>query len=193
MDTLNIGIIIGSTREKRFGEQPAQWIFEKTQKKSGVTAELVDLRDYPLPFYEEAQTPGALKGNYKNDMARTWLAKIKTFDAYIIVSPEYNHGYPAVLKNALDYAYYEWNNKPVGFVSYGGVGGARSVEQLRLVTIELQMAPIRNAVYIPGFWKLLDEHGKLKTESFDEQGDKLLEQLVWWGKALQTARAATTV
>jgi NAD(P)H-dependent FMN reductase len=191
-NNLHIGIIIGSTREARFSEQPAQWIFAKAAARTGITAELLDLRDYPLPFYEEAQGPSSLKGNYKNEVAKKWLAKVATCDAYIIVTPEYNHGYPAVLKNALDYVYYEWNKKPVSFVSYGGVGGARAIEQLRLVSIELQMAPLSTSVNITGFWSLLDEKGKLKsTESFDKQGDKLLDQLTWWGHALKEARNKT--
>lgn len=189
MDNLSIGIIVGSTREGRLSVQPAHWIFDKVTRTPGVTAELIDLRDYPLPFYDEARTPKEIKDDYKNDTARAWLAKLKTIDAFIIVSPEYNHGYPGVLKNALDYAYFEWNNKPVGFVSYGTVGGGRVVEQLRLVAIELQMAPIRNAVHILSPWHLMDEQGKLKTESFDKQGDALIEQLVWWGTALKKARA----
>ena len=191
-NNLRIGIIVGSTREARFSEQPAQWIFAKAAARAGITAELLDLRDYPLPFYEEAQGASSLKGNYKNEVAKKWLAKVAAFDAYIIVTPEYNHGYPAVLKNALDYVYYEWNKKPVSFVSYGGVGGARAIEQLRLVSIELQMAPLSTSVNITGFWSLLDEKGKLKsTESFDKQGDKLIDQLTWWGHALKEARNKT--
>lgn len=188
MNLINLGIIMGSTRPHRFNEKPTQWIYEVALKKPNIHVEILDLRDYPLPFYAEADTPGALKGNYASEIAKQWLAKIKTFDAYIIVTPEYNHGYPAVLKNALDYVYYEWNNKPVGFVSYGSVGGARSVEQLRQVCVELQLVPIRNAVHIAQFWKLLDEQGNLKTETFAEQGEKLLDQLLWWAQVLKAAR-----
>lgn len=190
MQTLSIGIIVGSTRENRLSIQPAQWILEKAARAPGVQAELIDLRDYPLPFYNEARSPKDIKDDYHDEIARAWLAKLKTIDAFIVVSPEYNHGYPGVLKNALDYAYFEWNNKPVGFVSYGTVGGGRVIEQLRLVAIELQMAPIRNAVHIASPWHLMDEQGKLKTDSFEKQGDALIEQLVWWGNALKKARLA---
>jgi len=115
----------------------------------GITPELVDLRDYPLPFFEETVAPMKSNGQYKSTVAGRWSGTISRADAFIIISPEYNHGYTGVLKNALDYLYREWNNKPVGFVSYGSTGGARVIEQLRLVAIELQMLPIRNALHIP--------------------------------------------
>jgi NAD(P)H-dependent FMN reductase len=105
------------------------------------------------------------------------------------VTPEYNHGYSAVMKNAIDYVSREWNKKPAAFVSYGSVGGARAIEQLREVVIELQMAPIRNAVHMTNFWSLLDEKGAINTESFEHSGDALIDQLIWWTDALVAARA----
>jgi NAD(P)H-dependent FMN reductase len=188
---LKIQVILGSTRKGRFSDKPGKWILEEAQKKEGVEAELVDLRDYPLPFFDEPMGPAGLQGKYSSDIAVQWAKKVAEADAYIIAAPEYNHGYPAVLKNALDYAYNEWNNKPVGFVSWGGVAGARVVEQLREVAIELQMAPIRNAVHIPSFWTLLDEKGNLKEGALDQMKDssnKMLDQLIWWAKALKNAR-----
>jgi NAD(P)H-dependent FMN reductase len=188
---LKIQVILGSTRKGRFSDKPGKWIIEEAQKKEGVEAELVDLRDYPLPFFDEPMGPAGLQGKYSSDIAVQWAKKVAEADAYIIAAPEYNHGYPAVLKNALDYAYNEWNNKPVGFVSWGGVAGARVVEQLREVAIELQMAPIRNAVHIPSFWTLLDEKGNLKEGALDQMKDssnKMLDQLIWWAKALKNAR-----
>ena len=185
---IKIHIIIGSTRQNRFSEKPAHWIFEEVKKREGVEVELLDLRDYPLPFFNEPTPPAGMKEEYKDFIARKWVSKIAEADAYIIVTPEYNHGYPAVLKNALDYGYVQWNNKPVGFVSYGGVAGARAVEQLRLVAIELQMAPIRNAVHIPTFWTMLDEKGNLKTEMLKDMAEKMVTQLIWWASALKTAR-----
>ncbi len=187
---IRIGIILGSTRESRFGEKPARWIFGLASRNGEVDAELLDLRDYPLPFYDEPLTPSKLK-SYKSPVADRWAKKIDGMDAYIIVTPEYNHGYPAVLKNALDYAYFQWNRKPVGFVSWGGAGGTRSVEQLRQVSVELQMAPIRNAVHIQSFWTLLDPSGNLKPgaiEAYDDAAGNMLEQLLWWAKALKAAR-----
>ncbi len=187
-DKIKIAIIVGSTRNQRFGEKPAKWISEEAKKIEGIEAELIDLRDYPLPFFDYPQSPAALDGKYPNEVALKLAKKIDWADAFIIVSPEYNHGYSAVLKNALDYLYQEWNNKPVGFVSWGGVGGARSVEQLRLVAIELQMAPIRNAIHIPNFWELMDENGNFNSESLGKSAEIFFQQLIWWARALKAAR-----
>ncbi len=110
-------------------------------------------------------------------------------DGFIIVSPEYNHAYPAVLKNAMDWIYPEWNNKPVGFVSYGSVGGARGVEQLRLVAVELQMSPIRQGVFIPGAYPFGAKEWKPEAdESLTRDAGKMFDQLLWWAKALKNAR-----
>ena len=188
---LKIQIILGSTRQNRFGDKPARWIYKEAKKRKEIETEFLDLRDYPLEFYDEPVPPTMLNGNYSDEMAKRWVKKVGEADAYIIVAPEYNHGYPAVLKNALDYPYSEWNNKPVGFISYGGVGGARSIQQLRQVAIQLQMAPIRNSIHIPSFWKMLDENGKLKPGAFNslkESADGFFDQLIWWAKALKKAR-----
>lgn len=190
-DALRLAVIVGSTREARFSEKPAEWIYSEARKLKGVDAQLLDLREYTLPFFNEPISPAMVEpGSYGTADIRKWVRKVKEADAYIIVTPEYNHGYPAVLKNALDHAYYEWNNKPVAFVSYGGVAGARSVEQLRLVAIELQMMPIRNAVHIPEFWNLLDETGRFKADVLKETAEKMFEQLLWWARILRTAREA---
>lgn len=189
---LKIKIILGSTRPNRFSDKPGRWIYEEVKKKDGVEGELLDLRDYPFPFFDEPMSPGMITdGAYPNEIAKRWADKIRDADAFIIVAPEYNHGISGVLKNALDYIYAEWNNKPVGFVAYGSVGGARSVEHLRGVAVELQMAPIRNAVHIPQHWNLLDQSGNLKEGSLDPlkgNAEALINQLVWWAKALKTAR-----
>jgi NAD(P)H-dependent FMN reductase len=147
--TVKLQIIIGSTRQNRFSEKPARWLFDLAKTRTDAEFELLDLRDYPLPFYDEPVPPALIKGNYQNETAKKWAAKIAEGDGYIIVTPEYNHGYPGVLKNALDYLATEWGKKPVGFVSYGGVSGARSVEQLRQVVIELRMVPIEAALLLP--------------------------------------------
>lgn len=188
---IKIQVILGSTRPQRFSEKPGKWIFELLQKREGIEAELIDLRDYPLPFFDEPVSPAMSKGEYSNKEAEKWAKKVAEADGYIIVTPEYNHGYSAVLKNALDYVYSEWNNKPVGFVAYGGMGGARAVEQLREVAVELQMVPIRAAVHIPAFWTLLDDKGNLKTESLNESAEVMLDQLIWWVKVLRSGRAKT--
>lgn len=188
---VNLKIIVGSTRQNRFSEHPAHWLYEEAKQLADFEIEILDLRDYPLPFFNEPVSPSMTKGDHKDRLVARWAKKIAKADAYIVVTPEYNHGYPAVLKNAFDHIYYEWNNKPIGFLSYGTANGARSVEQLRLVAIELQMAPIRNAVYIPNFWSLLDADGQLKLDAFvplEPNAEKLFNQLIWWAKALKTAR-----
>jgi len=186
-----IGIIIGSTREGRFGERPAHWIHEIARQRTDLDFELIDLRDYPLPFFNEPMSPAWAP--VKNEAAQRWGDKLAAFDGLIVVTPEYNHGPSAVLKNALDYAYKEFVRKPIAFVGYGGVGAARAVEQLRLIAVELQMTPVRNAVHLGmveflGIW----QQGK----SFDdfphlEQAAKgMLDDLAWWARALKTAREA---
>src|SRR5665213_949628 len=106
---LKIKVILGSTRQGRFGDKPAHWIFDEAKKKEGVEVEYLDLRDYALPFFDEPAPPSSIKEPYINPVVQKWTAKIADGDAIIVVTPEYNHGYPAVLKNALDYVYKEWN------------------------------------------------------------------------------------
>lgn len=186
-----IGIVIGSTREGRFSEKPAHWIYEIARQRTDLAFELIDLRDHPLPFFDESMS--LMYAPAKNDAARRWADKLAMLDGLIVVTPEYNHGPSAVLKNALDYAYQAFNRKPIGFVGYGGVGAARAVEQLRLVSIELQMAPVRNAVHIGmveflGIW----QQGK-SFEDFPHLGEAatgLLNDIAWWAKALKTPRDA---
>lgn len=195
MSTLNIGIIVGSTRPNRFSDKPAEWIHAKAKNSQGMEPELLDLRDWPMPFYNEPMSPMYLEGKYTDEVVKKWVKKIGELDGFIIITPEYNHGYPAVLKNALDFPYAEWNNKPVAFVTYGSVGGARSVEQLRLVAIELQMAPIREAVHIPGqtVFPILAGNAEWRPDedaSLMAAADTMLKQLAWWGRALKSARSA---
>ncbi|MFA4830726.1 MAG: NAD(P)H-dependent oxidoreductase [Patescibacteria group bacterium] len=199
MNTLiKIKIILGSVRQNRFSEKPAQWIFEEAKKLEGVEAELLDLRDYPMPFFDSPMSPSMAKGQYSDEFVKKWAEKINDGDAFIIVAPEYNHGYSAVLKNAMDVIYPEWNKKPVGFVSYGSALGARSVEQLRQVAVELQMAPIRNAIHIPVdiFMAAMMGKGPTGNEMFKPihegvMGDRVqifFDDLLWWARALKAAR-----
>ena len=185
--TIKIKVILGTTRQNRFGDKPAQWICDEARVQSGVEVELLDLRDYPLPFFEEGLPPGLAKDGYTNPAVVKWREKIREADGFIIVTPEYNHGYPAVLKNALDYTYYAWARKAVAFVSWGGAGGARGVEQLRLVTIELDMVPTRSAVHIPNPWFIQDMSG-IDTEANQQAAKALLDNLTWWTGALKAAR-----
>jgi NAD(P)H-dependent FMN reductase len=187
-----IGIVIGSTREGRFADKPAQWINGIAQQRSDLAFELVDLRDHPLPFFNEPMSPAWAP--VKNEAAQRWAAKLATLDGLVVVTPEYNHGPSAVLKNAFDYAYKEFGRKPIGFVGYGGVGAARAVEQLRLVAVEVQMAPVRNAVHIGmveflGIWqqgKSFDDYPHLA-----QAAGGMLDDMAWWAKALKGARQAT--
>jgi NAD(P)H-dependent FMN reductase len=189
MDALKIKVILGSTRQQRFGEQPAKWIFEKAKVK-GFDIELLDLRDYPMQFFDEPISPSMSKEPYTNPIVAKWTAKISEADGFIMTVAEYNHGYAAVLKNAIDYVGKEWNKKPVAFIGYGSVGGARAIEQLREVAVETQMMPIRNSVHMTNFWGMLDANGAMNFSSFEGAGDALLDQLTWWANALKTARAA---
>ena len=146
MSKQRLAIVIGSIRPNRFGGHAAQWIEEIARRRTDFEVELIDLKDYPMPLFAEEASP--FYAPSKNEVAQRWQKKVGEFDAFIFTAAEYNRGPTAVLKNALDYAYAEWGNKPVAFVGYGGVGGARAVEQLRLHAIELQMAPIRSAIHI---------------------------------------------
>jgi NAD(P)H-dependent FMN reductase len=188
-----IAVIIGSTRQGRFGEKPARWIFDELKKRKGVEAELIDLRDYRIPFYDHPASPAWSQGPFGDDTTQAWTKKIAENDGFIIVAPEYNRGYSAELKNAIDHVYSEWNNKPVAFVSYGSVGGGRAVEQLRLVAIELQMAPIRQGVHIffDTYMSMVKDEAPVdpaKFASVQQNADTMIDQLIWWTDALKAAR-----
>jgi len=189
---LNIKVIAGSTREGRFSDKAAAWIAEEIKKQEEVVVEVLDLRDYNMPFFNEPMSPSFKQEPYTNEVVTRFTKKIEEGDAFVIVTPEYNHGTSGVLKNALDWVYPEWNNKPISFVSYGSVGGARAIEQLRMSAIELQMAPIRAAVHIPGEQYFPVLFGKMEAkELFALQSDKakaMITQLLWWTRALKKAR-----
>ncbi|MBI2593319.1 NAD(P)H-dependent oxidoreductase [Candidatus Daviesbacteria bacterium] len=187
---MKIGVILGSIRDIRRGGRVAKWLMPQLSKFKAVEIELLDLKDYPLPFFNESNSPEGLKGEYTNTVAKKWSAKIASMDGFIFITPEYNHGTSAVLKNALDWLYYEWVRKPVAFISYSpnAAGGVRAVEQLRQNVIELQMAPLREAIHITYVLDTLDEQGNLLKGHFDERLVKLMEELLWWANALKTAR-----
>src|SRR6201988_186763 len=138
-----ISVIVGSTRQNRFSEKPAQWIHQQLQKRQAIAAQLLALRDFPMPFFDQPLPP-AMPGRppYEHDVVKKWTEQIATADGFVFVTPEYNYGPSAVLKNAIDWVYPEWNHKAAAFVSYGGAMGARGVQQIRETLIELQMAPI---------------------------------------------------
>ncbi len=188
---MKIGVILGSIRKVRRGGRVAKWLMPELSKIKEAKFELLDLRDYPLPFYAEDSSPDSLENGYTDEVATKWAAKIGEMDGFILIVSEYNHGPTAVLKNALDYVYKEWNKKPVGFVSYatGAAGGIRAVEQLRQVVVELQMAPMHTAIHITSVLDTIDEEGKLLKGNYNERVIKMVEQLLWWANALKTARA----
>jgi NAD(P)H-dependent FMN reductase len=181
-----IGIILGSTRPNRNGEQVAKWVYDIASRRDDAEFELVDLRDYPLPHLDEPLPPSM--GQYQNEHTRQWADKIGSFDGFVFVTPEYNHSTSGVLKNAIDYLYAEWNNKAVGFVSYGSVGGARAAEHLRLVAGELQMADVRQQVAL----SLLTEFENFSVFKPGDYNlaalDTLLDQVVAWSAALAPLR-----
>lgn len=182
---LNIGVILGSTRPGRLGEQVAEWVMKLATDRNDASFTLIDLADHPLPHLDES-TPPSL-GRYEHDHTKKWAETVDGFDGFVIVTPEYNHGPSGVLKNALDYVYGEWNDKAVGFVSYGSAGGTRAVEQLRQVVGELRMADVRNQVALP-FATEFDRRVFDPTEAAAKALDGMLDQLVAWSGALETVR-----
>jgi NAD(P)H-dependent FMN reductase len=183
---IRIGIILGSTRPNRNGEQVARWVYDIASRRSDAEFELVDLRDYPLPHLDEPLPPSM--GQYQNDHTLQWAEKIASFDGFVIVTPEYNHSTSGVLKNAIDYLYAEWNNKAVGFVSYGSVGGARAAEHLRLVAGELQMADVRQQVTLSLITEF-ENFSVLKPSDYSQASlNTLLDQVIAWSAALEPLR-----
>lgn len=184
-----IGIIIGTTRQGRFADGPTNWIAAIAGKRNDAEYEVVDLRDYPMPFFDEKGSPFYVPP--ENEAALKWGAKMDSLDGYIFITAEYNHSVSGVLKNALDYAYKEFNRKPATFVAYGGTGGARAVEHLRHILAELQVASLKFPVHI-GMTELMGIMREGKTMAdypyLDEIAEKMLDELLWWTNALKTAR-----
>jgi NAD(P)H-dependent FMN reductase len=184
-----IGIVIGTTRPGRFGEKAAHWLLAQAQRREDLQFTLIDLRDYPMPFFEEKRPPSAKEPDH--EAARSWGRTIDALDGFVFVTAEYNRGPSAVLKNAMDYAYHQWRRKPAAFLGYGGLGGARAVEQLRMVCVELQMAVIRNAVHIAGsdFKRAASGEVPLATlEGLPESAGRMFDELSWWTDVLRSAR-----
>jgi NAD(P)H-dependent FMN reductase len=194
MSKPKIAIVVGSTRAARFADVPTDWIAKIAKSHADIDVEIVDLRDFPLPFFDEVASSAWVPS--QNEVALRWQKKVASFDGFIFTAAEYNHGPTAVLKNAIDYAANEWNKKPAGFVGYGSVGGARAVEQLRLHAVELQMAPVKSAVHIAwGDFLAVKQDGK-KLEDFEhlnQAAAALVNDIAWWAKVLKAARAADAV
>lgn len=180
-------VILGSTREGRFGPTVASWFMSIAGQRNDMEFELIDLQDWPMPFFDHSKSPAS---GVIAPEARDWSAKVDAADGFVLVTPEYNRGYSAVLKNALDHLYEEWRSKPVAFVGYGtSAGGARAIGQLHPVVIELNMIPVRNDVVLVSAHRLFDDEGTMQEERFNEKANQLLEQLSGLVGALNSLRA----
>lgn len=193
MSKPKIALIVGSTRKVRFADLPAAWIKAQAEARGDLDIEVVDLRDYPMPLFDEMASNAYVPT--QDPIAQKWQAKLAGFDGYIFVVAEYNHSITGALKNALDQAYVEWAKKPMGAIAYGSMGGARALEHLRMIAVELQMVPVRNAVHIGGgdFWKVhpgMGGSGNLADieGAIAPSAKALLDDVVWWAKATMAAR-----
>jgi len=183
---LKIGIVTGSTRPGRNNLAVAHWVLGIAKQRTDAEFELVDIADYQLPLLDEPMSP--MFGKHIKPHTMAWADKIASCDAYVFVTPEYNHSTSGALKNAIDYLYGEWNNKAAGFVSYGGAGGVRAVEHLRLIMSELMVATVRAQVTL----SLLTDFEHFTTFTPDPRHEPethtMLDQLVAWGEALKALR-----
>lgn len=189
-DTLRLQIIIGSTRPGRTGKPVADWFTEIARAHGGFEVEVVDLMEWQLPMLSEPKHPRL--GEYTQELTRKWSATIDAADAYVIVTPEYNYGYTAPVKNALDHLSREWKDKVVGFVSYGGVaGGTRAVQMLKQVVTTLKLLPVFEAVSIPFVQTLLDDGRFQSNDVIDASAADLLDELARVGHAMRGLRVPT--
>ncbi|WP_214411750.1 NADPH-dependent FMN reductase [Sphaerisporangium fuscum] len=182
-----IAIVVGSTRPGRIGRNVAEWAHRIASKRTEAEYEIVDLADQNLPLYDE-EIPAAV-GRYAGEHTRRWAEIVRRYDGYLVVTPEYNHAPPAALKNAFDFVHAEWRNKAIGFVGYGAAGGARAVEHLKLVAVELSIAPVsaQLGLLIPGDFPNYPEFGPLEIR--ESELHRVLDQLESWSKALATVSA----
>ena len=185
---IDVAIIVGSTRPGRKAESVARWVLGIAQQRSDARFELVDVADYNLPLLDEPVPPSMHR--YSQEHTKRWAAKIEVFDAFVFVTPEYNHGTSAALKNAIDFLYREWNNKTAGFVSYGSAGGVRAVEHLRLVMGELQVADVRGQVMLSVFTDFENMQTFKPADRHVQSLNTMLDQLIAWGGALKSVRTA---
>lgn len=190
---LKIGVILGSVRQGRFGDKPAHWILDELRKRRGVEATLLDLKDFDLPNFDQPVSPAWISEPYEQDNVARWTAAVGREDGFVIVAPEYNRSVGGAIKNAFDWVYPEWNRKAVGFVGYGATGGARAVEHMRNIAVELQMAPVGQGVHI--MWgtmaPLLQASPPVDAASFaavQQAADTMIDQLLWWTATLKDAR-----
>lgn len=182
---LNVAVLVGSTRDGRFGDTVARWFLAQAQERADMTLDVIDLIDIDLPMIYPQQPEPAVQA---------YIERIERADAFVVITPEYNHGYPASLKQAIDLPRTQWQRKPVGFVSYGGTaGGLRAVEQLRQVFAELHAVTMRDSVSFHMAWQLFDEAGQpTEPSGCNAAAHTMLDHLAWWATALRTARHADT-
>lgn len=183
-----IKVIIGTTRDGRFGDKPAAWIMDLSKQYTDATFELIDLKDINLPLFDEPVPP--LMGDYRHEHTKAWAKTIGEADGFIFVTGEYNFSVPPSLKNALDYLAAEWRYKPVVFVSYGAAaGGLRAVQHLRDIAGNLGYIPLQDAVIFTNYWNQLDESGNLKpSEEQLTNAHKLLKNIIFWAERLKPIR-----
>lgn len=193
---MKLGIIIGATRQGRVSDREAKWVFNTAKEMKDVNAEIVDLRDYPMPFFDEAISPRYNPDRKIDPKVAPWLKKLEEFDAYVFVTPEYNHSIPGVLKNALDYVTWEFMRKPAMIASHGAAGGARAQLALKVILSESKAVPIPlpSSVAVVGMSEKLDENGELTAagkanEYFHKGLEDTLADLKWYSDALAAARA----
>jgi len=186
---ITIKILTGSIRPNRFNIQPATWVYELAKERTDIEVELIDLKDINLPFLDEPIPPSQHK--YSKDHTKEWAKRINDSDGFIFVTPEYNHGVSPVLKNAIDFLWYEWHYKPVSFISYGSLaGGARAVEHWRGISAELKMYDLRDQILIPNYFEHLDTNGHYQfTATQESLAHKILDDLVFWAQIMKEARA----
>ena len=181
-----VAIIVGSTRPGRKAEAVARWVYDIAKKRDDAEFEVVDIASFELPLLDEPVPPSMAQ--YSKPHTKAWSAKIDGFDAFVFVTPEYNHGISGALKNAIDFLYKEWNNKAAGFVGYGSAGGVRAVESLRLVMGELQVADVRAQVMLSLFTDF-ENFTTFKPAAMHEKSvNTMLDQVIAWGGALRAVR-----
>src|SRR5918993_6088749 len=183
---LRVVIILGSTRPGRNGEAVAKWVYDIAKRRTDAEFEYLDIIDYNLPLLDEPIPPSL--GKYSKEHTKAWAAKIDSFDAFVFVTAEYNHGIPGALKNAIDFLFREWNNKVAGFVSYGSAGGGRAVEQQRLVMAELKVATVRSQVQLSLFTDFENFSTFRPHEIHVKSTNNMLDEVISWASAMKTLR-----
>ncbi|TMV89709.1 NAD(P)H-dependent oxidoreductase [Thioclava sp. BHET1] len=186
---LKIGVIVGTTRQGRFADKALEWFEPKIAARTDLDYEVLDLRDFALPMFDEAAPPAAKP--VTSPAAQAWEKKLLEFDGFIVLTAEYNHSLPASIKNAFDYAFKGWYRKPLGTVGYGGVGAARAVEHLRMIAINFGMVPVRGATTIGGADFVAAMQGKPASEwgdHLDAPTTEMLDDMVFWGNAAKAAK-----